>query len=327
MRELREQIQNRSLNGAYLFYGEEKYLIRLYLDMILGALFENEDERLLNYSVLDEPKNIPDIISTLETLPFLAEKRLVVIKNSGAFVPGDDFETLANAVAGLESTVAVFVEEKVNKTSKMYKTVAKVGRAVEFAVQSEQDLGKWIVREAARDSVNMSGAVAAYLISFVGTDMTNIMSQWSKLRAYLGDKTEVTNEDINAICTPDIRDKIYDIINAISNKKAATALKSYSELISRHTAPQQVLYSIIGQFRNLLRVCLLTKEGKNGAAISDILDVSTGRAAFLIKEAKRFGEETLRNILEELLETDAASKNGNIDANDVCLIFIMKYAS
>lgn len=327
MRELREQIQSHSLNGAYLFYGEEKYLIRLYLDMMVNALFADENEKLLNYSVLDEPKNTGDIISTLETLPFLADKRLVVIKNCGAFVPGDDYDALAEAVSTLDSTVAVFVEDKVNKTSKMYKTLAKCGKPVEFAVQSETDLAKWIIREAGKDGINVSGSVASYLISYVGTDMTNIMNQWAKLAAFVDDRKTVTVEDINTICTPDIRDKIYDIINAISNKKAASAMKSYSELISRNTAPQQVLYSIIAQFRNMLRVCLLTKEGKNGADIADSMDLSTGRTAFLIKEAKKFGEITLRAILEELLETDQASKNGNIDANDACLIFIMKYAS
>ena len=324
MRELKRQIDSGTLGNLYLFYGEERYLINMYVQNVCRALLSEEDE-MMNLSVMDEPKSVSDIVSTLETLPFMAERRLVILKNTGAFVPGDDWTELAKAVEGLTDTVAVFVETEVNKTSKMYKTVDRCGRAVEFARQPDNDLIRWISREAQKDGKELPANVAAYFLAFVGNDMTNMLTQWMKLRSYLCERTAVTREDVEAVCTPDVNDKVFDIVNAIAAKKAGAALTVYNEMLSRSTKPQQVLAMIINQFRSMLRAVILTKEGKSVSEVAEELGVRSGRASYLVSEARSFGEARLRAILADLLETDAASKNGNIDANDACMLIIMRY--
>ncbi len=326
MKILKEQIAKGELNGPYLLYGEEKYLVALYTEKIRRALLSEEDE-MMNLSVMDSPKNIDDILATLDTLPFMAEKRLVILKNTGSFVPGDDYAALADALEGLDTTVAVFVEDKVDKRSRMYREVSKLGRAVEFRTQPEEVLDKWLCQEAAKAGKRMPNGVAAYLVHYSGDDMTKLEAQLHKLYSYLGERADITNADINAICTPDIDDNIFAITDAIANKKAASAMKSYNDLITNGEAAQKILYMIVRQFRQLLRACILSKEGKGSAEIAGSLGLREGVAYMIVKQSRQFGEETLRKILEELLEMDASSKNGNLDANDACMLIILKYAS
>ncbi len=326
MKVLKEQIEKGELRGPYLLYGEERYLVNLYTEKIRRALLSEEDE-LMNLSVLESPKNLSDVLATLDTLPFMAEKRLLILKNSGYFQPGDDYSELASALEESELSVVVFAEEKVDKRSKLYKTVSSLGRAVEFKTQPEEVLTRWLAQEARKAGKSLSPSAAAYLVHFSGSDMTNLTKQLQKICAYLGAREEIRREDIAAIATPDIDDNIFAITDAIANKKAASAMKVYSDLISNGEAPQRVLYMIVRQFRQLLRSCILSKEGKSLTEIASVLGLRDSVTSIIVRQSRQFGEENLRQVLEELLEMDASSKNGNMEANDACMLIILKYAS
>ena len=139
MKTIDNDIKRQEFKKVYLLYGEERYLIKQYRDKLKKALISPDDT--MNYSSFEgEDLNVKEIIDLAETLPFFADKRVILVEGSKLFKKGGD--ELGEYLADLpETTYFIFVEEEVDKRSKLFKAVGKCGNAIEF--------GEWV---AAMDS-------------------------------------------------------------------------------------------------------------------------------------------------------------------------------
>ena len=77
MKSLNEDLKTGQFKQIYLLYGEESYLKRQYRERLVRAMIPEGDT--MNYAHY-EGKNIPvkEVIDLAETMPFFAEKRLIV---------------------------------------------------------------------------------------------------------------------------------------------------------------------------------------------------------------------------------------------------------
>ena len=77
-------IKEKKFPGVYLLYGEEVYLKRQYRDKLLAALTLPGDT--MNFSAYQgKDINPGELIDLAETLPFFAEKRVILVEDSGFF--------------------------------------------------------------------------------------------------------------------------------------------------------------------------------------------------------------------------------------------------
>ena len=135
MKQLAEDIRQNNFKQVYLLFGEERYLRRYYKDKLRTALCADGDT--MNTHFFDgKDISVGALIDLAETMPFLAEHRVIFINESGLFRSGG--EKLAEYLAAPnESTVFIFTESEVDKRSKLYKTVQSKGHAAEFVTQDE----------------------------------------------------------------------------------------------------------------------------------------------------------------------------------------------
>lgn len=328
MLQLKKQIAEKTVSGVYLLFGDERYLINLYLERIRRTLL-TEEEEFMNYSFAEDPGEEGKVVEMMETLPFMAEHRLVVIKDSGFFAPGEDHSGLLEALDRLDSSAVVIFDEKaVDKRSVLYKKVAKVGRCVEFTTQSPDTLAKWLSVEAKENNTLLSPAAAGFMVHYCGTDMTLLSAELQKLLALCADKAkrEITTDDIRAVCTSNGMESIFKLIDCMSEGKPASALTVYNELISGGEKPNGIFYMICRQFRLLLRTKILVREGSKAYDIQQSLGVQDFVARKLVMQSGRFSEEELREALTDLLKLDADSKIGNMDISDACMSILLRYS-
>lgn len=175
MRQINEDIKQGNFKQAYLLYGEERYLRRQYRERLRKALCSEGDTMNTHFY---EGKNVAvgEIIDLAETLPFLAERRVIFISNSGLFKSGG--EQMAEYLAApCETTFFVFMESEVDKRSKLFKTVQSKGYAAEFAIQDEKTLMRWSAGVLAKDNKKISENTLQLLLSKTGTDMENIQME------------------------------------------------------------------------------------------------------------------------------------------------------
>ena len=142
MKSIDEDIKTGQFQNVYLLYGEEAYLKRQYKEKLLKAMVTQGDT--MNFSAY-EGKDIAqgELIDLAETLPFFAERRVILVEDSGFFK--NSAEELAAYIPEVaESTCFIFVESEVDKRNKLYKQVKKSGRIVCFERQNDEILMRWV---------------------------------------------------------------------------------------------------------------------------------------------------------------------------------------
>ena len=267
MQKLLQDIKNQEYSQIYLLYGDEDYLRKQYRDKLKEALIDDGDTMNNHYYEGKDTKQ-EEIIDLAETLPFFASRRVIVIENSGWFQKGG--EKMAEYLPSLpDTTYFVFVETQVDKRSKLYKAVGKQGRISEFASQDEQTLKRWILGMLKKENKNITAADLQFLLERTGTQMANIKTEMEKLLCYTLEKSEITRDDIEEICTKRVQNQIFDMINAIADREQKKALQLYYDLLTLKEPPMRILALIGRQFNLLLQVKELKKKGYSQQIIAE----------------------------------------------------------
>lgn len=308
----------------YLLYGEETYLSRQYRDRLKNAI--TGDDTMNYYYHEGKDVSVGEIIDLAETMPFFAERRLIILENSNLFKSGG--EEMADYLASqAETSYIVFVEAEVDKRSRLYKAVQSKGYAAEFTMQDETTLKRWILGMMKREGKNISEASLNYLLEKTGTDMENIRKETEKLFCYCLNKDSVERADIDEICTRRLSDRIFDMIDAIAEKKQKEALELYYQLLSLKEPPMKILSLISRQFNLLMQVKELQKKGFSNKVISEKIGLPGFIAGKYITRASGFTKERLREAVESCVETEEAVKTGKINDSIGIELLIIKYST
>lgn len=217
MKSLNEDLKTGQFKQIYLLYGEEAYLKKQYRDRLTKALLPEGDT--MNFAHFEgKGVDVKSVIDLSETLPFFAERRLIVFDNTGFFKSaGAD---LADYIKEMpDTTYYIFVEDEVDKRSKLFKAVKSKGRVVELPFQDENTLKRWVAGMIRNENKQVTEQTIIYFLNKVGTDMENITKELEKLFSYTMEKTDITKEDVDAICVTQIANHIFDMVNAVAEKQ------------------------------------------------------------------------------------------------------------
>ncbi|MBO4514371.1 MAG: DNA polymerase III subunit delta, partial [Lachnospiraceae bacterium] len=258
MQRILSHIKENNFQNVYLLYGEERYLKRQYTEKLKKALVGDDTMNVHFYEGKDVP--VTEIIDLAETMPFLAERRVIFLSDSGLFKSGG--EQMAQYLeAPNETTFFVFTESEVDKRSKLFKTVSSKGCAVEFTAQDETTLKRWIGGLLAKEGLKITESTVLLFLSKTGTDMENIQTELEKLISYCLGKGVVTSEDVETICTTRLQDRIFDMTEAVARKQTSAALSLYYDLLALKVSPLQILSMLARQYNLMLQAKELKKRG------------------------------------------------------------------
>ena len=325
VKNLQEDIKTGKFKNAYLLFGEEAYLKIQYKEKLIHAL--NPDDDTMNFTKYEgKGIEVREMIDLCETMPFFADHRVVLVENSGFFK--NKCDELADYMKTLPDYLRlVFVEEEVDKRSRMYKAVKNCGRIVEFAKQDEKTLIRWILGMAKKEKLQMSEAAVRYLLAKTGNDMENLGQELEKLFCYCMNHTEITVADIDEICTTQIGNHIFDMVDAVAAKEQKKALDYYYDLLTLKEPPMRILYLLTRQFRILMEVKEMDRTGvppKEIAAKVGIMPFLVGKYR---AQAKAFTRKELRGIVEAGVQTEEDVKTGKMGDILSVELFLVQYSS
>ncbi len=319
MQRINEDIKTGNFKQIYLLYGEERYLRRQYRDRLKGALCQEGDTMNVHFCE-GKDVNVGEVIDLAETLPFFAERRVIFVENSGLFKSGG--EKMAEYLsAPNETTFFVFTESEVDKRSKLYKTVQSAGCVVEFAVQDENTLKRWIAGVLKKEGKRIAESTVNLFLQKTGTDMDNIYMELEKLICYCMERDVVEASDVEAVCTNRISNHIFDMINAIADRQLQNALKLYYELLALKEPPMRILFLIARQCNMLLQVKEMKAKGFDNKAMASKISLPTFVVGKYVTQAGRFRTADLREAVKKCVEAEEAVKTGRM--NDVMSVEIL----
>ncbi len=310
-RQLNEELKAGNFHRCYLIYGEEAYLRFQDRDKILTAL--GVEDSSMNYNRYEgEALNPNEIIDMAETMPFLSDKRVILVEESGFFKKGCP-ELADYLKSPSETTIFIFVEKDVDKRKDIYKTVTKTGFDIECSTQGDDMLRNWIGSRFKSEGKVISPRAAAFLLSRVGTDMSNIACEIEKLTCYCIDRDEIREQDIEAVCANYLTGRIFDMTDAIAERNQKKAIDLYYDLLALKEPPARILALITRQFNLMLQVKEMAENGKSKFDIASKVKLQP----FIVEKYKRWATtytyENLRDALELCASSDAAVKTGKLD--------------
>jgi len=336
-----KKLEQGQVAPVYLFYGEEDYLRRQAVHELTRRLLPGEAAQF-NFDLLDgEETSLEQVISLAQAPPFLSSRRLVVVRHAPYFA-GRGKKAGAVGMAGTagadtpaEEEAKEKPEEKaflaylqnpaataclvletghpVDQRKKIFKAVQKAGQAIEFAHLKNEDLNRWLLKQAARAQKKMAPGTAELIIGRVGQSMTLLSNELQKLIAYTGENSVITSEDVRQVTPRLVEENIFAVVDALGERRAKRALTGIRDLLAAGEPPPVILAMVARQFRLLLQVKELAAKGDQPAEISKQLGVPPFVAKKISAQSKNFSFAQLEQTLEQLLAFDVAIKSGRQD--------------
>lgn len=326
MKSLNEDLKTGQFKQIYLLYGQEDYLKKQYKERFIKAMVPEGDT--MNYSCYEGKKtDVKEIIDLAETLPFFSERRLIVFEDTGFFKTGGN--DLADYISGgiPQTTYFMFVENEVDKRSRMYKAVKAKGHIVELGAQDENTLRKWVSGLVRKEKKEMSQPDIAYFLNKVGTDMENITKELEKLFCYCLDREVVTRKDVDAVCVTQITNHIFDMVNAVAAKDQRKALDLYYDLLALKESPMRILALMSKEYRDLFHVKELSRQGYGRKDIASKAGLHPFVAGKYMDLAKKFQPGELRKVMEESADLEQRVKTGFMSDSLAVELFIVKQSA
>ena len=324
MKMLAQDIKTGAFKTSYLLFGEEAYLRSQYKNRLKNALADPGDT--MNVSHFQGKGIDPQaIIDLAKTLPFFAPRRLIVVEDSGFFK--NKCDDLAAYPPVMPATACLlFVETEVDKRSRLYKAVKSCGRAVEFQIQDERTLMKWILGILKKEGRQIAEPTLRLFLERTGTDMERISSELEKLLSFTLGRDVITAGDVEEICTVQASNRIFDMIRAIAEKNQRQALDLYYDLLSLKEPSLRILALIARQFQQLLLIKSLAAKGYDKNTIADKAKLSPYIAGRCMAQAKSFTLEQLKEAVRDCAESEEAVKTGRISDVMSVELLILKYS-
>lgn len=340
-------LKSKDLKPVYLFYGEENYLIDDLLKRVKISCIDESFETL-NYSVL-EGKDISfdRLVTACETLPFMSEKKIVVVKDFPLFKNKNkaaeeleglsetkDRKRLAKYIEGLGDHICLIFMEKmdsIRKNNFLYKAIDKSGGVVELKKLRGMDLNDWIQYRFKKYNRKISNHDLRYFIdqtSYFNSKqektLYDLENEILKLSHYIADGEELTREKMDFLMAKPLEMNVFNLLNSISQKNGEKAMKLFNEMYSSNEPVLFILHMIVRQLRNMLYIKALKAKGYMEGEINSKVGLSPFEYKKVLAQSNNFSMPQLEKALFHCLETDKSIKTSSVDDRLVLEILITK---
>lgn len=329
----------------YLLHGNDEFTCREQLKKLRQqGNFEYNQDTYIGGEV-----NFMTVTATCNTIPFLADQRLVVLKGLPKRRRGEEAtagtgetreaaekgskpkrskksaKSRAESRAGFEKSLAeyiphlpettvliVLVDEELSSSSPLLKAAEEYGKVIQCTLPKGAALETWISKRAASLGVKITPEAASMLANFIGNQLRLLANELDKLATYAGPGETIGVEDVRQLSAQVQEARVFDLTDALAQRNRKQALDLLHDLLADGEPPLKLISTITSQVRSLL---LVKELADDGLRISQIVS-ATGLAPFVAEKALRqigkFSLSQLEGAYRQLLATDAALKRSRL---------------
>lgn len=314
----------------HIFTGDDNYTIRQALEEIKKGIGDHT-ALMTNTTILEGRQvTIEQLQNACETVPFLAEKRLVVVEGLLARFeskgrPGrkkatrnngnqEEYKAFAEIVKRVpEFTELVLIDGKINTNNPFMREMLPTKRVRTFPLLKEAQLREWIERRVKADGGSISPEAVKLLIRFVGNDLWMMANEVDKLNLFsAGRRIEVA--DVTMAVSYAQEASVFSMVDAIVESRAGVAQELYQQLIRQGAAPAQLLVMLGRQVRIIYQIKDMRSRRITRSEIQSKLGLTSDfvlRKAW--EQADRYSKSRLEEVYHKLLEADMSMKTGKYE--------------
>ncbi len=275
----------------YILTGQDDFSLRCSLEKLKAAL---GDSSLLeaNTMILDGHKVTPDQLrTTCDTLPFLAEKRLIIVygllerfeprvkpdrrkKTAGTSERQGECKSFATGISNLpDSTVLVLIDGKIKSSNPLFKGLSSRAEVRSFPLLKNSRLRQWTGRRVTQEGGSISPRAIELLARLVGGNLWTMASEIRKLVLFTSGR-QIEEDDVKTLASHTQQASVFTMVDAILEFRVGLAEQALQELLQVGVAPAYLLFMLSRQVRRLVRAKELRKAGRSEREIQDRLGIT-----------------------------------------------------
>jgi DNA polymerase-3 subunit delta len=314
----------------HVLIGADDYSIRQALVEIKKGIGD-ATALMTNTTVLDGRQvTLEHLRSACETVPFLAEKRLVIVegllerfeakaktgkkKTSRQPDKPEEYIAIAEAMKKLPPfTELVLLGGEINERNPLLRELSTVIKVKIFSLLNRPQLSQWIERRVTGAGGSISPNALALLVRFVGHDLWTMAGEVDKLTQFAGGR-RIEEADVKAVVSDAQEANVFAMVDAVMESRVGVAQELLQQQFRQGAAPAQLLTMLARQVRIIFQVKEMRDRGKSRGDIQHKLGLNSD---FLINkawaQADKYSMVRLREAFHKLLEADLSIKTGKLD--------------
>ena len=309
-------------SGVRLYYGNDGLRMDQTIEQLIERVLPDADTRPFNLERIDgEEVRLPEILVLARSLPFMAKRRVVVVREPGFFAAGARKKGLITAeeeqalldfcAAPNPDSLLIFRYTTEDAPAAFLKKLIAACDATQCQQPKGRDVAPWLRAEAKKIGKSFTPQALAMLEELAPQDGTLLLaSELEKLRLYLADRDDalITEEDVAAVVTPSPTHTIFNLTDAVVEGRTAAALAAYRDCLYLGSKSPQVLRQLEDTVRRLLEVQAMLAEGMSQSAIRAEIKRHEFYVKKLTAQARRLSSDALAHLYCYLVDCDVKSK-------------------
>ena len=293
----------------YVLHGADPYLLDLGRQAVRRRVIGDADPGMAMMEVLGSEAVVADVLDALRTPPFLAPRRLVLVREADEFLDEHTRELLLKYLEDPAKSGSLCLEvASWNPAYTFWKRAAEVGRVVACEASDPGKIPVWLQGQAKdRGGKKLTYAAAQMLVEYLGTDFASLLHALDQLALYAGAEPTIDTPEVDALIARGHHERVWDLCNAVADRNLARALGLLEAFWTEGMVAPQFIGVLRPTFRQLLRVRALARRTS--------LDDAMARAGVpypardRVRRALRtFTEENLADAYQALVDADLEAK-------------------
>ncbi len=267
-----------------------------------------------NAETFDAADSTPEaVVSACNSYDLFGEGTFVLLKNLDAWNAVQKAKILDYLKSPSPETDLVLIGKKLGAREKLLAAVKKSGEVHDFEQPTGKALTKWAVGAAGKSGLDLPENVADNLIQRCSGDKIRLVREIEKLSLYVSDRP-ATNEDVEALCPPDLQSNIFAFVDSLAAGRRGRALLLLEELIAAGEPPLRIMYMVRRQFLLIGRAQALIDRGASQGEVAKELKVPPFVARKLDEQSRKLGKEGAESALKLILGLEGGLKGAsNLD--------------
>lgn len=302
--------------NLYLIISKEPYDKKAAFEKLRSHLSKGQNVKMFE----GESLHIGDALSELNSLSFFAKQNLIVIHNIDKVKKGDQ-QTLEDYFAKPNpQAFLLLTATSLSGATNFYKKIEKAGVILDVAAEKpwekEKTVADWFQKTAWEHSKKISLPVCQMLVKQMGVDQSLLEQELHKLICYVGDRSDITVEDIKDICLVANIETIWQLGDAIFRRDSAGAIRIFRALMGEGSHFLGLLRQVRGQFQTGLQISSILTQGGTSANVTALFPYMKGTILEKnVKTAQDYGLNRYKNglLLIDKADIDAKNSGGDIE--------------
>lgn len=320
-------------NNIMAIYGEVPELVEKKSNELTNA-FLNEDRDDFNFIKFNlYETNISTIIEEALTMPFISEKKAIVVKNSFIFtgekVNKDLQPNNEQVIEFLEKydgdNLVIFeiYSNKLDERKKLTKSLKKTSKLTKVEQMSEQEIKSWIQNQLHENFKDIKQDALNLFIELTGVNFNIVSQELDKLILFLGDRSTINRNDVSLIINRSLEQNVFLLTEYIQKNEKDKAIQLVKDLIFMKEEPIKLLALITSNYRLYYQCKILAQKGYSGQQIAKTINVHPYRVKLALNQVRYYELKELLNIIDNCAETDYKLKSSYMDKQLILELFIL----